>query len=77
MAWPAAGKEEVACGGIVTGIGQVHGRPVAMVANDATVKGGTYYPVTVKVGWAAGVAVLLQLLRVLIGPLAAGLGVVP
>ena len=48
--WPAAGKEEVACGGIVTGIGQVHGRLVAIVANDATVKGGTYYPVTVKVG---------------------------
>eukprot|EP00891_Asterochloris_glomerata_P005888 jgi/Astpho2/5888/e_gw1.00080.36.1_t len=42
------GKEQVACGGIVTGIGHVHGRPVAMVANDATVKGGTYYPVTVK-----------------------------
>ena len=36
-------------GGIVTGIGSVHGRLVAIVANDATVKGGTYYPVTVKV----------------------------
>ena len=47
----AAGKEEVACGGIVTGIGRVHGRLVAVVANDATVKGGTYYPITVKVGW--------------------------
>ena len=35
-------------GGIVTGIGRVHGRLVALVANDATVKGGTYYPVTVK-----------------------------
>ncbi len=45
-----AGKEAVPCGGIVTGIGRVHGRLVAIAANDATVKGGTYYPVTVKVG---------------------------
>jgi acetyl-CoA carboxylase carboxyltransferase component len=34
--------------GLVTGIGTVHGRAVMVVANDATVKGGTYYPVTVK-----------------------------
>ena len=34
--------------GIVTGIGPVHGRPCMVVANDATVKGGTYYPMTVK-----------------------------
>ncbi|MFN7982392.1 MAG: carboxyl transferase domain-containing protein [Vicinamibacterales bacterium] len=34
--------------GIVTGIGRVSGREVMVVANDATVKGGTYYPVTVK-----------------------------
>lgn len=34
--------------GIVTGIGAVHGREVLFVANDATVKGGTYYPMTVK-----------------------------
>jgi acetyl-CoA carboxylase carboxyltransferase component len=34
--------------GIVTGIGRVSGREVAIVANDATVKGGTYYPITVK-----------------------------
>ena len=33
----------------MTGIGRVHGRLVALVANDATVKGGTYYPITVKV----------------------------
>jgi len=33
---------------IVTGIGLVHGREVLFVANDATVKGGTYYPMTVK-----------------------------
>ena len=35
-------------GGVVAGIGLVHGRHVMVVANDATVKGGTYYPVTVK-----------------------------
>jgi 3-methylcrotonyl-CoA carboxylase beta subunit/propionyl-CoA carboxylase len=34
--------------GIVTGIGTVLGREVVIVANDATVKGGTYYPITVK-----------------------------
>ncbi len=34
--------------GIVTGIGAVCGREVVIVANDATVKGGTYYPLTVK-----------------------------
>jgi acetyl-CoA carboxylase carboxyltransferase component len=34
--------------GLVTGIGRVSGRDVMIVANDATVKGGTYYPVTVK-----------------------------
>ena len=36
------------CAGIITGIGRVHGREVMVVANDATVKGGTYYPMTVK-----------------------------
>jgi 3-methylcrotonyl-CoA carboxylase beta subunit len=34
--------------GLVTGIGRVSGREVLIVGNDATVKGGTYYPVTVK-----------------------------
>ena len=34
--------------GIITGIGRVAGRPCVIVANDATVKGGTYYPITVK-----------------------------
>ncbi len=34
--------------GLVTGIGRVAGREVMIVANDATVKGGTYYPLTVK-----------------------------
>ncbi|MCB0880170.1 MAG: methylcrotonoyl-CoA carboxylase, partial [Thermoleophilia bacterium] len=40
--------DEPASAGIVTGIGQVNGRHVMVVANDATVKGGTYYPLTVK-----------------------------
>jgi 3-methylcrotonyl-CoA carboxylase beta subunit len=33
---------------IITGIGRIHGREAIIVANDATVKGGTYYPITVK-----------------------------
>jgi 3-methylcrotonyl-CoA carboxylase beta subunit len=36
------------CAGIITGIGRVHGQEVLIVANDATVKGGTYFPITVK-----------------------------
>ena len=40
--------DEVPSAGIVTGIGVVHGREVMIIANDATVKGGTYYPLTVK-----------------------------
>ena len=39
---------QVPAAGIVTGIGRVSGREVVIVANDATVKGGTYYPMTVK-----------------------------
>ncbi len=39
---------EAPAAGIITGIGRVHGREVIVVANDATVKGGTYYPITVK-----------------------------
>ena len=39
---------EVPAAGIITGIGRVAGRECMVVANDATVKGGTYYPVTVK-----------------------------
>ena len=35
-------------GGIITGIGQVHGIEVMVICNDSTVKGGTYYPITVK-----------------------------
>jgi 3-methylcrotonyl-CoA carboxylase beta subunit len=40
--------DEAPGGGILTGIGRVMGREVMIVANDATVKGGAYYPVTVK-----------------------------
>jgi 3-methylcrotonyl-CoA carboxylase beta subunit len=40
--------ESVAAAGIVTGVGRVAGRECMIVANDATVKGGTYYPLTVK-----------------------------
>lgn len=42
------GDEEVPAGGIITGIGRVSGVECVIAANDATVKGGTYYPVTVK-----------------------------
>ncbi len=34
--------------GVITGIGLVHGQEVMVICNDATVKGGTYYPMTVK-----------------------------
>ncbi|MEM6477592.1 MAG: carboxyl transferase domain-containing protein [Pseudomonadota bacterium] len=34
--------------GVIAGIGEIHGRLAMVVANDATVKGGTYYPMTVK-----------------------------
>ena len=46
-AWDLYGGDAPGAG-IVTGIGVVDGREVAIVANDATVKGGTYFPVTVK-----------------------------
>src|SRR5204863_3337461 len=39
---------EVPAAGIVTGIGRIMGRECVVVANDATVKGGTYFPLTVK-----------------------------
>jgi acetyl-CoA carboxylase carboxyltransferase component len=39
---------EAPSAGIATGIGVIHGRETVIVANDATVKGGTYYPLTVK-----------------------------
>ena len=40
--------DDAPAAGLVAGIGLVHGREVVVVANDATVKGGTYYPMTVK-----------------------------
>lgn len=40
--------DHVPCAGIITGIGRVSGQECVIVANDATVKGGTYYPLTVK-----------------------------
>ena len=40
--------DEAPAAGVLTGIGRVAGRDVLIVANDATVKGGTYYPITVK-----------------------------
>ncbi len=39
---------EVPAAGLITGIGRICGRECIVVANDATVKGGTYYPITVK-----------------------------
>jgi acetyl-CoA carboxylase carboxyltransferase component len=41
-------EDDVPAAGIVTGIGRVMGQEVVVIANDATVKGGTYYPLTVK-----------------------------
>jgi 3-methylcrotonyl-CoA carboxylase beta subunit len=40
--------EEVPAGGLITGVGQVMRQECIIVANDATVKGGTYFPITVK-----------------------------
>ncbi len=39
---------EAPCAGIITGIGRIHGQDVMVICNDATVKGGTYFPLTVK-----------------------------
>ena len=41
-------NNEVASGGVVTGIGRVQGVECMIIANDATVKGGSYFPITVK-----------------------------
>ena len=41
-------QNEAPCAGVITGIGRVEGVECVIVANDATVKGGTYYPLTVK-----------------------------
>jgi 3-methylcrotonyl-CoA carboxylase beta subunit len=40
--------DEAPAAGIITGVGRIAGRECVVVANDATVKGGTYYPITVK-----------------------------
>ena len=45
---PDATGEAVPSAGVVTGVGRISGRECVVVANDATVKGGTYYPLTVK-----------------------------
>jgi 3-methylcrotonyl-CoA carboxylase beta subunit len=41
-------NDDAPCAGIITGIGRVSGQECVIVANDATVKGGTYFPITVK-----------------------------
>jgi 3-methylcrotonyl-CoA carboxylase beta subunit len=41
-------KDQAPAAGVIAGIGRVHGQEVMIVANDATVKGGTYFPMTVK-----------------------------
>src|SRR5258706_4582142 len=41
-------RDEAPGAGIITGVGRVSGRERVVVCNDATVKGGTYYPITVK-----------------------------
>ena len=46
-AWEMYGNE-VPSAGLITGIGRISGRECMVVCNDATVKGGTYYPITVK-----------------------------
>ncbi len=40
--------DDIHCAGIITGIGRVAGRECVIVCNDSTIKGGTYYPMTVK-----------------------------
>jgi 3-methylcrotonyl-CoA carboxylase beta subunit len=42
------GSEEVPAGGLISGVGRISGRLCMVVANDPTVKGGTYFPITVK-----------------------------
>jgi len=47
-AYECYGETEVPAAGIITGIGRVSGREVMILCNDATVKGGTYFPLTCK-----------------------------
>lgn len=42
------GEEEVPAGGIITGVGIIQNKFCMIVGNDPTVKGGTYYPITIK-----------------------------
>ncbi|MEN9539762.1 MAG: hypothetical protein RLZZ126_1997, partial [Pseudomonadota bacterium] len=42
------GSDAAPCAGVITGIGRINGVECVVVCNDATVKGGTYYPITVK-----------------------------
>ncbi|MBW1989224.1 MAG: propionyl-CoA carboxylase [Deltaproteobacteria bacterium] len=46
MGYP--GVEDVPCGGVVTGIGKIHGNWTMIIANDSRVKAGTYFPITLK-----------------------------
>src|SRR5205085_304702 len=41
-------EDAIHAAGIITGIGRIEGRDCVIVCNDATIKGGTYYPMTVK-----------------------------
>lgn len=47
-AYGVYGSETIPGAGIITGIGQISGRQCVVVVNDATVKGGSYYPLTVR-----------------------------
>lgn len=47
-AYEMYGPDEISSAGIITGVGTVNGQECMIVANDATVKGGTYYPITAK-----------------------------
>src|SRR5689334_13221714 len=40
--------DEIPAGGIITGVGKIHDIECMLIVNDATVKGGTYYPITIK-----------------------------
>lgn len=42
------GAEDVPCGGLVTGLGKIHGNWTMILANDSRVKAGTYFPITLK-----------------------------
>ena len=42
------GKDNVASGGLITGVGLIQGRWVMIIGNDSTIKAGSYYPITVR-----------------------------